>query len=288
MAGFVAMLLAGAAYIAAGYGFSMLPYDVRWITDDQRLLANVTSSLLIGLIIWLALWLTRPRSLAIPLVAVVYAFGARTIGSVGTDVAYYFKAGFPLATLEDRTWQAIAELPLLFRASTTFWPGVAMAAAPAFLLTLLRVLRLRRRDRAGAFQPDPVPAHAATSGTPGADHADAPGHAGAPGYSGTPGQPGTSAHAGKDSATTDPAAVGSHDAFRRPAADASTGQPPEAQTAASSTAVKDRAGETTEEPTAQRPTVQRPAEERGAFEPLQPPARRPVPDMFAPPREPGD
>ncbi|MBB5084287.1 hypothetical protein [Nonomuraea endophytica] len=306
-AGFVAMLVAGAAYSAGAYGFALLPYDVRWFTGDQRLFAHTVLGLVIAVIIWLTLWLTRPRSLIVPVLAALFAFGARTIGSVGSGLATSVKSGFPLSSLDDHALTIAGELPELLRASTTFWQGVAVAATPAFLLTLLRVLRLRRHDRVAAAPTPTTP----TPTTPKADHPGTPATLAQTATSAHPGEPTTPAHSAsptqdlftpqpapdpfsaqsaQDPATSEWAdaarAVADPEAFRRPG-----DEPEPAQRRADNREHTQRRGEEREhtQRRADKPEhTQRPAEERGAFEPLQPPARRPVPDMFAPPREPGE
>ncbi|MFI6532329.1 hypothetical protein ACIBHY_07780 [Nonomuraea sp. NPDC050547] len=300
-AGFVAMLVAGVAYSAGSYGFTQLPYNVRWFTGDQRLLAHTVLGLVIAVIIWVALWLTRPRSLLVPVLAALFAFGARTIGSMGSELGNYVRAGFPWPSLDDHALRIVSELPELLRTSPIFWTGVAIAATPAFLLTLIRVLRLRRRDRAraGALAA-PSPASPAPEG-PAAPAPDQPATSeqfdsftrsatsaqptrpGSPARSGSPASPAQdpwSAQPAQDPAAAGQAAGGAtvdHEAFRRPASERDAA---EARGAEKEHGVEKSPREASEERSN--------AEERGAFEPLQPPARRPVPDMFAPPREPGE
>ncbi|MFD9945594.1 hypothetical protein ACFWYW_46195 [Nonomuraea sp. NPDC059023] len=288
-AGFVAMLVAGVAYSAGSYGFVLLPYNVRWFTGDQRLLAHTVLGLVIAVIIWLALWLTRPRGLLVPVLAALFAFGARTIGSMGSELGNYVRAGFPSSSLDDQALRIVSELPELFRTSPIFWTGVAIAATPAFLLTLLRVLRLRRRDRAEAAAlaaPSPTPDQPAT-----------------PAQDPWPAQPAESPAAAERSGAG--RASADHEAFRRPASERDATQTIEEDPRAEEGhrggerhradeghRVGERhgagehhgAGERRRGASEERSA----AEERGAFEPLQPPVRRPVPDMFAPPREPGE
>ncbi|MFI6909320.1 hypothetical protein ACIBKY_49215 [Nonomuraea sp. NPDC050394] len=304
-AGFVAMLVAGVAYSAGSYGFRLLPYNVRWFTGDQRLLAHTVLGLVIAVLIWLALWLTRPRSLLVPVLAALFAFGARTIGSMGSELGNYVRAGFPWSSLDDRALLIVSELPELFRTSPTLWQGVAIAAVPAFLLTLLRVLRLRRRDRAEAAA---LAAPSPASPTPEGPATPAPEQFDSFTRSATPAQDSRSAQPAQNPAAAEPAAAGGapvdHEAFRRPTSGrdatrtAEDGQRLEKDHRAKEGhraeedhrgAENHRAKDAHRGAEDRRLAEERSAtEERGAFEPLQPPVRRPVPDMFAPPREPGE
>lgn len=315
------MLVAGVAYSAGSYGFTQLPYNVRWFTGDQRLLAHTVLGLVIAVIIWVALWLTRPRGLLVPVLAALFAFGARTIGSMGSELGNYVRAGFPWPSLNDHALRIVSELPELLRTSPIFWTGVAIAATPAFLLTLLRVLRLRRRDRAqaaalaapspasptpeGPATPAPEPpatpeqfdsfTRSATSAQPTCPVS--PAHSGSPAspaqdpWSAQPAQDPWSAEPAQDPAAAERAPAGrataDHEAFRRPASERDAAQTTEEGHRAEKGHGVEK-GRRVEKGDRGASEERSNAEERGAFEPLQPPVRRPVPDMFAPPREPGE
>ncbi|NUW41617.1 hypothetical protein [Nonomuraea rhodomycinica] len=149
--GFVAMLIGVAGYAAMVAYSNRLSYDVRWFAGDPALVFPIACCLLAGLILGLAMWAVRPRSLLLPLVVLLYAFGVRAAGSVGGLVLWAADNGFPLTTWFADNLDRIAQgVWLTMRTSWQFWAAVAAAAVPAFLLTLVRVVRVRRRWRAEA------------------------------------------------------------------------------------------------------------------------------------------
>ncbi|NUW32232.1 hypothetical protein HTZ77_12415 [Nonomuraea sp. SMC257] len=149
--GFVAMLLGVAGYAAMVAYSNRLPYDVRWFAGDPALVLPVACCLLAGLILGLAMWTIRPRSLLLPWVVLLYAFGVRAAGSVAGVVVWAVDNGFPMTTWFAENLDRIAQgVWLAMRTSWQFWAAVAAAAVPAFLLTLVRVVRVRRRWRAEA------------------------------------------------------------------------------------------------------------------------------------------
>ncbi|WP_157247627.1 hypothetical protein [Nonomuraea typhae] len=145
--GFIAMPVAGAAYTAAWYGFWRLPYDLRWIAGEPKVSYPYAGGLIIALVLGLTFWLIRSRSLIVPLVAALYAFGARVIASVATSVLLSWQIGYPLDVLDEHLVLTLTGLPAVFGENLVFWGSVATAVVPVYLLTLLRAVRLRRRAR---------------------------------------------------------------------------------------------------------------------------------------------
>ncbi|MBN6055447.1 hypothetical protein JYK22_26165, partial [Nonomuraea sp. RK-328] len=148
--GFVAMLIGVAGYAAMVAYFNRLPYEVRWFAGDPTLVFPVACCLLAGLILALAMWTVRPRSLLLPLVVLVYAFGVRAGGSVAGIVVWAVDNGFPMSSMAEHLDRGAQSVWMAMRTSWQFWAAVAAAAVPAFLLTLVRVVRVRRRWRAEA------------------------------------------------------------------------------------------------------------------------------------------
>ncbi|MFI6503406.1 hypothetical protein [Nonomuraea typhae] len=161
--GFIAMPVAGAAYTAAWYGFWRLSYDIRWLAGDPKVSYPYAGGLIIALVVGLTFWLIRSRSLIVPLVAALYAAGARIIASVATSVLLSWQIGYPLDVLDEHLTETLTSLPTVFRENTVFWGSVATAVIPVFLLTLLRAVRLRRRAGLGRETP-PVPAGTEAAG----------------------------------------------------------------------------------------------------------------------------
>lgn len=161
--GFIAMLLGAAAYAAGGIFFHRLPYEARW-PGDPALVFPAALSFVAGLIIGLAAWTLRARSLFLPMAALLYAAGARALGSVAGAVGLRWEQGLPVTALQEEATRAGLALWSAAQTSWQFWATVGAAAVPAFLLTLLRVLRMRRRttaaetrtaDQAAEEQPEP-------------------------------------------------------------------------------------------------------------------------------------
>ncbi|GAA2269839.1 hypothetical protein GCM10010149_08690 [Nonomuraea roseoviolacea subsp. roseoviolacea] len=149
--GFVAMLIGVAGYAAMVAYSNRLPYDVRWFAGNPGLVFPVACCLLAGLILGLAVWVVRPRSLLLPWVVLLYAFGVRAGGDVAGIVVWAVDKGFPLATWFPDNVDRIAQgVWTAMRTSWQFWAAVGAAAVPAFLLTVVRVARVRRRWRAEA------------------------------------------------------------------------------------------------------------------------------------------
>ncbi|MFG3438558.1 hypothetical protein ACGF0J_15040 [Nonomuraea sp. NPDC047897] len=157
--GFIAMLLGAAAYAACGTFFYRLPYEARWFAGDPALVFPVVLSVAAGLIIGLAAWTVRARSLFLPMAALLYAVCARALGSVAGAVGLRWEQGVPAAALQEEATGAALALWRTAQTSGQFWATVA-AAGTAFLLTLVRVLRMRRKttaaeNRAEEEQPEP-------------------------------------------------------------------------------------------------------------------------------------
>ncbi|MEV0196807.1 hypothetical protein [Nonomuraea sp. NPDC050691] len=167
--GFVAMLVGAAGY-AAMQTFSMrLPYEVRWFAGNPALTVPVTCCFLAGLLLGLAMWTVRPRSLLLPLAMVVYAVGVRAIGNLAGILAWAADHGFPASSLVTFLESGAYGVWWAARTSWQFWAAVGAAAVPAFLLTLLRVVRVRRRWRAEA---GPASPHRRDDGGPVADSSE--------------------------------------------------------------------------------------------------------------------
>ncbi|MFI6792748.1 hypothetical protein ACIBG4_36010 [Nonomuraea sp. NPDC050383] len=146
--GFVAMIIGAAGYAAMATFYYRLPYEVRWFAGDPTFAFPVACCLLAGLILGLAMWTVRPRSLLLPLLLVLYAFGVRAIGGVAGSMGFVVERGFPLSSVDEQLVFGAQGVWLAIRSSWHFWAAVAAAAVPAFLLSLVRVVRVRRRWRA--------------------------------------------------------------------------------------------------------------------------------------------
>ncbi|MBB6348497.1 hypothetical protein FHU36_005042 [Nonomuraea muscovyensis] len=160
IAGFIAMLLGAASYAAVETFFYRLSYEARWFGGDPAVVFPAALSFLAGLIIGLAAWTVRARNLFLPMAALLYAVGARTLGSVAGAVGLRWEQGFPATALQEEASRAALALWSVAQTSWQFWATVGAAAVPAFLLTLLRVLRMRRKaaaaeTRAEEDQPEP-------------------------------------------------------------------------------------------------------------------------------------
>jgi hypothetical protein len=139
--GFIAMLLTAAGVGAALFYGARLPFEVRWAGDGLALPA--AGSLLAGLAIGLSVRAVRPRSLLLPLLSALYACAALALGFVAFSTMTMLTSGFPTA---DRFLVANAAQLLwgLLSGSWQFGLMGGVAAVPAFLLPLMRAVRLRR------------------------------------------------------------------------------------------------------------------------------------------------
>ncbi|MEU0571119.1 hypothetical protein ABZ297_37795 [Nonomuraea sp. NPDC005983] len=157
--GFFATLLGAAGFGAAIYFSARLPLEVRQFGDGVPLGGLI--SLALGLVVGFALWAVRPRSLVLPFAAALYACASLLLGFLGTFVASALDTGGPMATADEFRRVVTAEASVFWsvlKTSSRFWLMLALAACPAFLLTLLRVLRLRRRTKLEEPAPDEEPA----------------------------------------------------------------------------------------------------------------------------------
>ncbi|WP_144069983.1 hypothetical protein [Nonomuraea indica] len=143
--GFIAMLLGAAAYAACATFFYRLPHEARWFAGDPAVVFPAALSFVAGLVIGLAAWAVRTRSLLLPMAALLYAVGARALGSVAGAVGLRWEQGFPISGLQEEAARAGLALWSVAQTSWQFWATVGAAAVPAFLLTLVRVLRMRRK-----------------------------------------------------------------------------------------------------------------------------------------------
>ncbi|MGN9784295.1 hypothetical protein ACTMTF_22875 [Nonomuraea sp. ZG12] len=147
--GLIAALLTAAAYGTWLFYRVQLPYDVRWLGGGDVLPA--AGAFVVGLVTALAHWVARARSLLLPFSAALYALLAMALSFIGGQTAYIIiTVGFPVDTSE-RILRVLADAALgvttSFRVSPDHWRDLSIAAGTALLLTLLRVLRLRRRAR---------------------------------------------------------------------------------------------------------------------------------------------
>ncbi|GGP08844.1 hypothetical protein LDL08_13460 [Nonomuraea glycinis] len=147
--GLIAALLTAAAYGTWLFYRGQLPYDVRWLGGGIVLPA--AGAFAVGLVIALAHWAARARSLFLPFTAALYALAAMVLGWIGGHTAFNtIGIGFPVETIDtflDILKQTASMTASLFLASPDHWRDLTIAAGTALLLTLLRVLRLRRRAR---------------------------------------------------------------------------------------------------------------------------------------------
>ncbi|GAA0920199.1 hypothetical protein [Nonomuraea longicatena] len=155
LVGFAAMILAGAAFSSLHFLYVNVSLEVRWFAGNPAVSMPIGGGLLIGLLLALTFWLLRPRSLLVPFVALLYAVGARVLGHVGDGLAISIDMGFPAEVWPKHARLIVEYLPKAVREDPTFWPSVAAATVPVFLLTLIRALRLRSRDRAAALAATP-------------------------------------------------------------------------------------------------------------------------------------
>jgi len=166
IAGLVAALVCAAALGLAVLFQDRLPKAVTTLGNGHALSAAL--SLLIALLVALAVGAARPRSLALPWVAALYA-GAAVAG--GQILGFSILLGAPALRsgtvpppaspqLGDITLTNLGGgLPLALSAyreplSQTWqmWLYIAVAAVAALLMVTLRVLRVRRADRTAAAE----------------------------------------------------------------------------------------------------------------------------------------
>jgi hypothetical protein len=133
------MLVCGAGYGALLFFIMRAAQDMPWL--DQT--APSLGALLVGVITGVAV---RRRSLLLPLVGTIYACAALVIGVVGAGVAWGAYRG-DLTTLSayvDGIQVSAWALWTTLQQHWATWALAAAAAVPAFLLPLLRAIRLRR------------------------------------------------------------------------------------------------------------------------------------------------
>lgn len=164
LAGLVAALVC-----AAGLGFAVLfqdrlPQAVATLGNGHAL--SVTLSLLIALLVALAVGAARPRGLAVPVVATLYAGAAVAGGQIlgasillgapalrgetapsSTAPASPRLSDITLANLDGGLPAALAAYRAPLSQTWQLWLYIAVAAVAALLMVTLRVLRVRRADR---------------------------------------------------------------------------------------------------------------------------------------------
>jgi hypothetical protein len=155
LVGFAAMILAGAGSAALFLLMKNVSMEVRWFAGDPVVSWEVAEGVAIGLIMALTFWLLRPRGLPLPFLAALYAFGACAVGYAGELLVWAMDIGFPSDTWPKYAGHGVDRLVDALREDPVFWLGAAAGVLPAFLLTLVRVLRLRSRDRKTALAATP-------------------------------------------------------------------------------------------------------------------------------------
>lgn len=143
--GFIAMLLTAAGVGAGLFYGARLPFEVRWAGDGLALPA--AGSLLAGLVIGLSVRAVRPRSLLLPLLSALYACAALALGFVAFSTVTMLTYGFSAETADRFIGIVAGAAQILWGLLSDSWRFGLMggvAAVPAFLLPLMRAVRLRR------------------------------------------------------------------------------------------------------------------------------------------------
>ncbi|WP_219465774.1 hypothetical protein [Nonomuraea rhizosphaerae] len=109
-----------------------------WLESAELGVGTFLAGVIIG-------WAVRRRSLLLPFVSVVYACLALALGFIAESTYWLSLQGQPVSF--ETAYKVTNTLLILVRFDWAYWVVAAVAALPAFVLPLVRAVRLRRRPK---------------------------------------------------------------------------------------------------------------------------------------------